>query len=233
MRSINFSYKFITKYIDNQPYTFKVYFSNNKHSRFKLNENNEVILLLAKGLDEDDWNYCFEHQLRYYVQLSELKNNKGLVNEKTSFVKVFDQKYSLQILNSNNNRNRFEVINNKIYLHLVNINKKLELINQAIIDIAKHYLDKRCFYWARKMKVPLSQIIYKDLDSCFAYFKPKEKSITFAIMSLSFDYEIIDYLIIHELAHYFFQNHSKLFWFKVKEFCSEYQTFDNKLKNWL
>ncbi|WEK83105.1 MAG: M48 family metallopeptidase [Mycoplasma sp.] len=233
MRSITYPYKFITKYIDKVPYTFKVYFSNNKHSRFKLDENNEVILLLANGLDENSWDYFFEKQLQYYVQLSNLKNNKGLVNEKTSFVKVFNQKYLIKLMPSKSKRNYFEVIDKKIYLHLVNENKKIEVINQAIVNIASNYLNKRCNYWAKKMQVPLKKIIFKELETCFAYFKPKESSITFSIMSLSFELETIDYLIIHELAHHYYQNHSKLFWFKVKEFCPNYKEFDNKLRNWL
>ena len=43
--------------------------------------------------------------------------------------------------------------------------------------------------------------------------------------------EVIDYLIIHELSHLIFFNHSKEFWLKVEEFQPNFKNYRKWLKN--
>ena len=43
--------------------------------------------------------------------------------------------------------------------------------------------------------------------------------------------EVIEYLIIHELSHLIFFNHSKEFWLKVKEFQPNFKNYRKWLKN--
>ena len=43
--------------------------------------------------------------------------------------------------------------------------------------------------------------------------------------------QIIDYVVIHELCHIIHFNHSKLFWEEVSNFCPEYKSHKNWLKN--
>ena len=42
---------------------------------------------------------------------------------------------------------------------------------------------------------------------------------------------VIDYVIIHELAHFFEQNHSNRFWAKVAEAMPDYEVYDNWLSD--
>ena len=43
--------------------------------------------------------------------------------------------------------------------------------------------------------------------------------------------EVIEYLIIHELSHLIFFNHSKEFWLKVEEFQPNFKNYRKWLKN--
>ena len=40
----------------------------------------------------------------------------------------------------------------------------------------------------------------------------------------------MDYVIVHELSHLKFMNHSKDFWNRVEEFCPDYRTQEAWLK---
>ena len=42
---------------------------------------------------------------------------------------------------------------------------------------------------------------------------------------------VIDYVVIHELAHTFYKNHGKLFWAKVAEFCPDWKIKRKWLKD--
>ena len=61
------------------------------------------------------------------------------------------------------------------------------------------------------MKAKVNKITFKDIDSAYAYFSYSTCTVTFSFFVLAFDLDSIDYLIIHELSHYFHQNHSNNF----------------------
>lgn len=44
--------------------------------------------------------------------------------------------------------------------------------------------------------------------------------------------ELIDYVILHELAHTVHKNHSKIFWMKLEDICPNSKKFDKELKKY-
>ena len=42
--------------------------------------------------------------------------------------------------------------------------------------------------------------------------------------------ELLDYVVIHELAHRKYMNHSKEFWFEVEKFCPDYRSCKKSLR---
>ncbi len=50
---------------------------------------------------------------------------------------------------------------------------------------------------------------------------------------MKFPIELMEYVVIHELAHIQHKNHSKDFWNLVKEFCPDYKQREKLFKNFL
>ena len=48
---------------------------------------------------------------------------------------------------------------------------------------------------------------------------------------MNYDYDVIDYVIIHELCHTRVKNHSGAFWLEVEKYCPNYRELRKKLKN--
>ena len=44
--------------------------------------------------------------------------------------------------------------------------------------------------------------------------------------------ELMDYVIVHELAHRRHMDHSALFWAEVKRYCPDYKVYRNQLKKY-
>lgn len=59
----------------------------------------------------------------------------------------------------------------------------------------------------------------------------KKGNITFSFRLIMLPLEIIDYIIIHELAHLVEFNHSKLFWATVQKMMPEYKQHEKWLKH--
>jgi len=109
----------------------------------------------------------------------------------------------------------------------------VEYIKKACIDIyrllAKRHLTARVQHYAALMSVaPLSVRINgakTRWGSCSA-----KKSINFSWRLIMADDDIIDYVVVHELAHLIELNHSERFWAIVKEILPDVQAHKMKLK---
>ena len=57
-----------------------------------------------------------------------------------------------------------------------------------------------------------------------------KRELTFNLHLIGAPYHAIDYVIVHELAHLKYLNHSKAFWQRVEKFFPDYKTSSNWLK---
>ena len=60
-----------------------------------------------------------------------------------------------------------------------------------------------------------------------------KNSISLNINLMKFPLSVIEYVIIHELAHIKHKNHSKFFWDLVEVFCPKYKDEEVLLKSFL
>lgn len=57
--------------------------------------------------------------------------------------------------------------------------------------------------------------------------------LNFNILLVKFPFEVIEYVVIHELAHIKHKNHSKFFWSLVYKYCPDYKKREKLLKSFL
>ncbi|WP_421717074.1 M48 family metallopeptidase [Arcobacter arenosus] len=60
-----------------------------------------------------------------------------------------------------------------------------------------------------------------------------KNGLNFNILLVKFPIEVIEYVVIHELAHIEHKNHSKKFWNLVEEYCPDYKQREKLLKSFL
>lgn len=87
---------------------------------------------------------------------------------------------------------------------------------------AKYLLPKRAGFWAAKMGVSYSRLTITGAQtrwgSCSA-----QGSINFSWRLMAAPLEVVDYVVIHELAHLTHRNHSQKFWREVEWFMPDYR----------
>ncbi|VEU68090.1 YgjP-like metallopeptidase domain-containing protein [Mycoplasmopsis pulmonis] len=102
--------------------------------------------------------------------------------------------------------------------------EKIDIYLKKIIkEIFLEYLKVRQKYWSLIMGVPEHSIEVREKNRSWASNYVSKKKIVYALKSSSKSYEWIDYLIIHELAHYKEQNHSSNFWKIVSLYCPNWK----------
>jgi len=95
--------------------------------------------------------------------------------------------------------------------------------------IADGILKEKTIYFAEKMSVEPSVIRINSAKSRWGSCSAK-KSINYSWRLIMADDDVIDYVIVHELAHLLEMNHSKKFWDIVKNVLPDYKDRRVRLK---
>ena len=152
---------------------------------------------------------------------SKLSEIKFIENEK---ILIVGKEYTLIFTASNEISSK--IVGAKIILKLLknNFNNK-EFIKREFLKIIKEFaitlITKRVNFYSKIIgNKPMSIKIrhYKSKWGSCSF----EGNLTFNWKIIFAPLEIIDYLVIHELCHLEYHNHSYKFWEKVKKFNKEY-----------
>ncbi|MDR1800914.1 MAG: M48 family metallopeptidase [Lachnospiraceae bacterium] len=108
-----------------------------------------------------------------------------------------------------------------------------ETLRQNLIrlykSLAKKYLNAKAKVWALKMNVSFNSIRITSAATRWGSCSSK-KTINFSWRLIMAEEPVIDYVIIHELAHLTELNHSERFWNIVGTYCPDYKACKRKLR---
>ena len=91
------------------------------------------------------------------------------------------------------------------------------------------YLTTRTAFFANVMGAPQFQVKLRQMKSRYGSNNRPKKTITYSLVLLHYSPEIIDSVIIHELAHCFVYNHGDNFYKVVYKYCPNYDMLRKKL----
>lgn len=94
------------------------------------------------------------------------------------------------------------------------------------------YLNEQVRYYEKEMDIsPSYKIKVKDMSSRHGSNSRQTRTISFQLSLVHYKKEIIDSVIVHELAHDKVFNHSKKFYDIVYQYCPNYKKYKKELRN--
>ena len=93
------------------------------------------------------------------------------------------------------------------------------------------YIEKRHRYYEQLMEINKPyKVKVRKMSSRYGSNSSQTHSVCYSLVLLHYADEIIDSVIVHELAHDKVHNHSKKFYDVVYRYCHKYKELDKKLK---
>lgn len=167
--------------------------------------------------------------IKFLEKQKKLSTNKEKdLSIEDGYFYLFGKKYNI---NFTKTKNQNYLVSNGLILKISSINKTTlkDNLKKILEEQLKIYLEKRSKEIAIIMNSPFHQIEIRNKKTAWATNYVSSKKIFFSKALVPFSKEIIDYVIIHELAHHFESNHSRKFWAIVYKFCPNFKLLKNKL----
>lgn len=96
---------------------------------------------------------------------------------------------------------------------------------------AKSYFEERVAYYSKLMGVKTKyKVSLKKVVSRYGSNSSRTNTLSFNLILVHYSKEIIDSVIVHELAHDFYRDHSDNFYNVVYRYCPNYDLLDKKLR---
>lgn len=97
-----------------------------------------------------------------------------------------------------------------------------KLVEEFYKAEAKNYIEPRVEEYAERMSVDYNSIGVRNQRTLWGSCSPKQ-NLSFNCRLMMAPAEVIDYVIVHELAHLKERNHTKKFWRIVEEYHQDYK----------
>lgn len=112
------------------------------------------------------------------------------------------------------------------------INKKIDIdkwYKKQAQGIFKDHLD--AIYHRFSRKIPYPELRIRKMTTRWGVCNVKTKTVTLNLELIKRDVKYLDYVIVHELSHLIYANHSSKFWSLVEENMPEYKKYRKEMRD--
>jgi predicted metal-dependent hydrolase len=179
-----------------------------------LNSNESNLILFLKN--KHSW------IIRTYDYYKKFNSNFGKRYDDGFCIYYLGQKYKVHIVKDVINNAILSSSLNKITFHLRNKKNYKKYIKEWYLSQTSIVINERIKIFSTLMNVKYSKIKIKDNSTRWGSCSNKGR-LNFSLYLIAFPIDIIDYVVVHELAHLKELNHSKKFWEIVSNIDPRYK----------
>jgi predicted metal-dependent hydrolase len=164
------------------------------------------------------------------ARLGEKKVVKKYIDGEKHF--FFGKEYSLSILETKNiGRSKIDILEETIGIEIHDSNPKIikEALLHWYLERGIATITEKVNLYTQKMGVNYQKINLKNVTSIWGSCSPSN-CLSFNRKLVMAPHEVVDYVVIHEVAHLTHRNHGSAFWRLVASFDPEYKTHRKWLK---
>ena len=113
------------------------------------------------------------------------------------------------------------------YIEIENLSE----LNAILLNKLKEYLNRNYLNIVNMMGISnVPSVKIKKVKNYLGQYNKKTNNINLNLLLGHMEEELIEYVIIHELAHTRYMDHQEGFWKEVSKYCPYYKTYRTKCK---
>ena len=198
-------------------YEVEIIRKNNKNIYIRVKDN-KIIVTCNYLTTKNTINKLINDNIK---SISKMIDKSNLRKEKEDNFYLFGSKYDVIY-----GFNELKINGNKIYVK----DKKMldKYLDNKIKEVFSEHLK---YYYDNYLEdIPKPNLKIRKMSTRWGVCNLKNKNVTLNYYLYKYDIECLDYVIVHELSHFIYPNHSKLFWNQVSKYCKNYKIIRKKLK---
>ena len=206
-----------------------------KNMNMRLSDNGEIIISIPKFVSlqkaesflvsKYSW---VEKQQKKYDKFSKYKETSSF--KENEFLYFMGKKYCLTVTPSKENRVHFrddyiEIFIKERYVQNIEYVKRYyeNWLKDYCYDICQQYVSKYQICM-QKYNVPSNvEISIKKYKAKWGACIPKKKQVSFNMNLIKVPLGCLEYVVVHELAHFKYFNHSKMFYNLIEQFIPDWK----------
>ena len=216
-------------------FKYKITYSKNRKKTIAFKVRDDVLNIISpKGISENFLMKLIEKRKFWTIERINAKKERRKLIENNKILLLgkeldIDIKENLLLKNGG----FCEYSNDKL---IVNISKSYS--EEILENIIKSWYKTKCLslikerveFYSNAYNFKYNKITIKEQKTVWGTCN-SNNDLTFNWKVIFFDINVVDYLVIHELTHTIYKNHSKDYWEKVKSIIPNYKELNGKLKN--
>ena len=222
--------KRLSFYVDKEIHYVTIERTKNKNMYLKV-KGEDIIVSAPRLTSERTIQKFVSLHIKKFVEYVKNKKEFELYSITSSFIFLNGKKEKFNVL-TGFKKNLLIIKNNKVYIETKTGSD--DEVEKAIKDYLKtsliEYIEKKQLTYEKDMNIPHHDIKVVYKTSTWGTNMIGRNRISYSSKLAHFSNEVIDYVIVHELAHYKEANHSKDFWAIVEDVIPNYKIIKKQLR---
>jgi len=206
--------------IDDTEYNVIIDRKNNKNTYIRIKDDLSIYVTTNYFTTTKDINQLLNDN---YIYLKKMINKKRTRNDKEKGFYLFGKMYNIIV---DSNVDNIYLDKNNIYIS--NMDKFNKWLKKETIKLYKEHLDK--IYNQFEENIPYPKLKIRNMKTRWGVNNKRDNSVTLNSKLITFDLTKLDYVIVHELAHFVYFDHSKNFWNVVSKYCPNYKAIRKEMR---
>lgn len=216
-------------YHEGKTYPYEVTYKDNmRRMILKIDSKNKIKVSCSHYFSENDINRFIYENIEKIIQIKSKKEESEKFNINKNNFMYLGEKLNTNILRTNGN-NTFSFKNNCLTINLNDRNKIFDVIKKFYNKQAKEIIPTKLQELSNKTGLKFNNISVKWMESKWGYCD-SFKNIVISSKLLIHDWATIEYVLVHELCHTIYMNHSNEFWNLVSKYIPNYKEIRKDMK---
>lgn len=207
--------------INHQEYDVVIEKKNNKNTYIRVKEDMKIYVTTNYFASKSYIKNLLDNNIDY---LEKMLDKRRRQKQKEDNFYYLGNKYDIILISS---FNEVEIVGNKIYAKDIKLLEKW--YKSQMIELFQNRLELN--YKRFEESIPFPKLKVRNMKTRWGVCNKKTKTITLNSNLIKYDITKLDYVIIHELSHFIYFDHSSNFWNLVYKYCKDYKKIRKELRD--